>query len=115
MLNEMDKEMKMKLLMQLIDSMDESVGERLSKKDISAGMEEEPMEDPIAVVEEKSVMPASALKEKLMSKLEEGEGEEEENTDDDDLLSAEKDEDEPMSRLQRRIAEGKKFHEMKKR
>lgn len=125
MLDGMDKKLKLELLEKLMDSMDESVGERLKKKDLDGAME------PMAVVEEKSVMPASELKEKLMEKLgnEDGLNDEDESMSDefgddesvsDDLELNEGEEEaveeaEPMSRLQKRIAEGKKFREQMKR
>ena len=77
----MEKQLKLELLEKLMDEMDEGISKRLPMKERMKGAMESEESEPVAVVEEKSVMPLDEAKDLVSEKLSE---ETEEQEDDED-------------------------------
>lgn len=106
-MKDMEKELKMKLLEQLMAEMDGSIGKKLG-----------PKEEPIVEVEsyESKEMPMSdaeeMLKDKLMGKEEESEEEMEEIPSEEAMMDEEEDDDDYSSNMMRRLQELRKKKSM---
>lgn len=82
-MEDMDKELKMELLQKLMDEMDDGMAKRLPmKKRMEEAMASE--DEPMAVVEEKQVMPLDDAQELVEDKLEAASEEPQEDEDDED-------------------------------
>jgi hypothetical protein len=99
-MKDMEKELKLKLLEQLMEEMDEAALKSKLPKE-KAMMEDKPevIEEPMAKIVEEKVVPLDEAKEEVMEKLEEAQSEESEMEDEDEDYGSD---------LLRRIKEAKK-------